>query len=121
MPAVACASTGNTAASLAAYAARAGVVGRVYLPAGQVSLNKLAQGIADNLALSLTAEAIGRGTPVVVALSVNPPLFRHPRTAQSIAELRRWGVSVVEPQDAGQGLRLAPVDSILEEVDRRRI
>src|SRR6185437_15346223 len=43
--AVACASTGNTAASLAAYAARAGVIGRVYLPAGQVSMNKLAQAL----------------------------------------------------------------------------
>jgi threonine synthase len=42
---VACASTGNTAASLAAYAARAGLAGRVYLPAGQVSLNKLAQAL----------------------------------------------------------------------------
>ncbi len=43
--AVGCASTGNTAASLAAYAARAGLRARVYLPAGQVSLNKLAQAI----------------------------------------------------------------------------
>ncbi|HEY1949918.1 MAG TPA: pyridoxal-phosphate dependent enzyme, partial [Bryobacteraceae bacterium] len=43
--AVACASTGNTAASLAAYAARAGVIGRVYLPAGQTSQNKLAQAL----------------------------------------------------------------------------
>jgi len=43
--AVACASTGNTAASLAAYAARAGVVGRVYLPAGQATANKLAQAL----------------------------------------------------------------------------
>ncbi|MGH9583369.1 MAG: threonine synthase, partial [Bryobacteraceae bacterium] len=42
---VACASTGNTAASLAAYAARAGMVCRVYLPAGQVSHNKLAQAL----------------------------------------------------------------------------
>lgn len=42
---VACASTGNTAASLAAYAARAGMVGRVYLPAGQTSQNKLAQAL----------------------------------------------------------------------------
>ncbi len=42
---VACASTGNTAASLAAYAARAGMVGRVYLPSGQVSKNKLAQAL----------------------------------------------------------------------------
>jgi threonine synthase len=43
--AVACASTGNTAASLAAYAARAGVAGRVYLPAEQASANKLAQAL----------------------------------------------------------------------------
>jgi threonine synthase len=42
---VACASTGNTAASLAAYAARAGLNGRVYLPAGQVSRNKIAQAL----------------------------------------------------------------------------
>jgi threonine synthase len=43
--AVACASTGNTAASLAAYAARAELVARVYLPAGQASHNKLAQAL----------------------------------------------------------------------------
>jgi threonine synthase len=42
---VACASTGNTAASLAAYAARAGITGRVYLPTGQASNNKLAQAL----------------------------------------------------------------------------
>jgi threonine synthase len=42
---VACASTGNTAASLAAYAARAGMAARVYLPAGYVSLAKVAQSI----------------------------------------------------------------------------
>jgi threonine synthase len=43
--AVGCASTGNTAASLAAYAARAGLWAKVYLPAGQVSQNKLAQAL----------------------------------------------------------------------------
>ncbi len=42
---VACASTGNTAASMAAYAARAGITARVYLPAGMVSLAKVAQSI----------------------------------------------------------------------------
>lgn len=42
---VGCASTGNTAASLAAYAARAGLRAKVYLPAGQVSENKLAQAL----------------------------------------------------------------------------
>lgn len=42
---VACASTGNTAASMAAYAARGGMSARVYLPAGQASANKLAQAL----------------------------------------------------------------------------
>src|SRR5205809_2001865 len=43
---VLCASTGNTAASAAAYAARAGMSCTVVLPAGQVAAGKLAQAIA---------------------------------------------------------------------------
>jgi threonine synthase len=44
--AVACASTGNTSASLAAYAAHAGLPALVLVPAGQVALGKLAQALA---------------------------------------------------------------------------
>jgi phosphopantothenoylcysteine synthetase/decarboxylase len=84
------------------------------------SLNKLAHGIADNLALSLVSEAIGRGTPVLLALSLNAPLYAHPIVAQSIAALRSWGVCVIDPVDAGTGLRLASTEAILAEVDRRR-
>jgi threonine synthase len=40
---VACASTGNTSASMAAYAARAGMTARVYLPKGKLSRAKVAQ------------------------------------------------------------------------------
>jgi threonine synthase len=42
---VACASTGNTAASMAAYAARAGIAARVYLPKGKLSRAKVAQSL----------------------------------------------------------------------------
>jgi threonine synthase len=42
---VCCASTGNTSASVAAYAARAGMQSMVLLPAGQVSAGKLAQAL----------------------------------------------------------------------------
>ena len=42
---VACASTGNTAASMAAYAARAGIKARVYLPKGKLSRAKVAQSL----------------------------------------------------------------------------
>src|SRR5947209_9808219 len=42
---VACASTGNTAASMSAYAARAGIAARVYLPKGKLSRAKVAQSL----------------------------------------------------------------------------
>src|ERR1700710_2672509 len=38
-------------------------------PCSFTSLNNLAHGIADNLALSVAAEAIGRSTPVIVGPS----------------------------------------------------
>ena len=43
--AIACASTGNTSASAAAYAARAGLACFVVLPAGKIAAGKLAQAI----------------------------------------------------------------------------
>ncbi len=42
---VACASTGNTSASMAMYAARAGIKAYILLPAGKVALGKLAQAL----------------------------------------------------------------------------
>jgi len=44
--AVACASTGNTSAALASYAAQAGIPALVFIPEGNVALGKLAQTIA---------------------------------------------------------------------------
>ncbi|MCD6372461.1 MAG: threonine synthase [Thermococcus sp.] len=45
MDKVICASTGNTSASLAAYAARAGIKAYVLVPSGKIALGKLAQAI----------------------------------------------------------------------------
>ena len=44
--AVACASTGNTSASMAAYAAQAGLPAFVFVPAGRIAAGKLAQALA---------------------------------------------------------------------------
>jgi len=52
MDAVLCASTGNTSASMAAYAARAGMLGVVLIPDGQIAYGKLSQSL-DYGALTL--------------------------------------------------------------------
>jgi len=80
--AVACASTGNTSASMAAYAARAGVRAFVFIPAGQVAYGKLSQSleygalvieIEGNFddAMRLVLE-IARESDVYLLNSINP-------------------------------------------------
>lgn len=80
--AVICASTGNTAASAAAYAARAGMKAWVLIPEGKVALGKLSQalihgarvlGIEGNFdeALAIVKE-VSRLYPVSVVNSLNP-------------------------------------------------
>lgn len=80
--AVACASTGNTAASLAAYAAQAGIPALVLMPEGKVAEGKLAQSIAYgarvvqvegdfDACLRLAGDA-ARELGVYLANSVNP-------------------------------------------------
>src|SRR5258708_4471938 len=55
----------------------------LFAPCSFNSLNKLTHGIADNLALSVTAEAIGRRTPVIAGPPLNQPLFDHPMLQES--------------------------------------
>jgi len=79
---VICASTGNTAASAAAYAARAGLRAIVLIPEGKVAAGKLAGAIAYGAeviqvkgsfddALSLVVE-ITQKTPIALVNSINP-------------------------------------------------
>jgi phosphopantothenoylcysteine synthetase/decarboxylase len=85
----------------------------LFAPCSFNSLNKLAHGIADNLALSVVAEAIGRRTPVIVAPSLNQPLLEHPQAQASLRLLPSWGVTIVPPVDEGEGPRLAPTPQLL--------
>lgn len=88
----------------------------LFAPCSFNSLNKLAHGIADNLALSVVAEAIGRETPVIVAPSLNAPLLAHPQAQASLKALPGWGVTIVPPVDEGNGPRLAPTERLLDVV-----
>ncbi len=88
----------------------------LFAPCSFNSLNKLAHGIADNLAMSVVAEAIGRRTPVIVGPSLNQPLLDHPQAQASLRTLRSWGVTIVPPVDEGEGPRLAPSAQLMDAV-----
>src|SRR6516165_6570009 len=88
----------------------------LFAPCSFNSLNKLAHGIADNLALSVVAEAIGRDTPVIVGPSLNAPLLAHPQAQASLRLLPQWGVTIVPPVDEGEGPRLAPSGLLIDAV-----
>src|SRR6516165_5932551 len=88
----------------------------LFAPCSFNSLNKLAHGIADNLALSVVAEAIGRGTPVMVGPSLNAPLLNHPEAQASLNRLPTWGVTIVPPVDDGEGPRLASSALLIDAV-----
>ncbi|MGO8875699.1 MAG: threonine synthase [Acidimicrobiales bacterium] len=79
---VVCASTGNTSASAAAYAARAGMRCAVLIPEGHIALGKLAQALVHgatviqiqgnfDAALAIVRDLPGRA-PVTVVNSINP-------------------------------------------------
>ena len=108
--AVACASTGNTAASAAAYAARAGLECVVVLPAGNVALGKLAQAIrhgarvvtvagAFDVALEVV-RAFTAGGEAVLVNSLNPDRIAGQQTAA-------W--EIVETLGAAPAVQALPV------------
>jgi threonine synthase len=89
--AVICASTGNTAASLAAYAARAALRGAVIVPEGKIATGKLAQALMHGArvialqgnfdeALALVRELCER-QPIALVNSVNPLRLEGQKTA----------------------------------------
>lgn len=97
---VACASTGNTAASMAAYAARAGIAARVYLPKGRLSAAKVAQSldygaeiveVDGNFDEALTMMTERRNSSEYFLNSINPFRVEGQKTAMfELMEQLEW-------------------------------
>ena len=89
--AVICASTGNTSASAAAYATKAGMIPAVLIPEGKIAMGKLAQAVihgakilqvAGNFDDCLTlARELSENYPVALVNSVNPYRIQGQKTA----------------------------------------
>jgi threonine synthase len=88
---VICASTGNTSASAAAYAARAGMVCAVLVPEGKIAMGKLSQAVAHGARLLqvdgnfddclVAARKLAEVYPVELVNSVNPFRIEGQKTA----------------------------------------
>ena len=88
--AVICASTGNTSASAAAYAAHAGITAAVLVPEGKIAMGKLSQAIAHNAELLQVqgnfddcldiARDLAANYPVHLVNSVNPDRIEGQKT-----------------------------------------
>jgi threonine synthase len=85
--AVICASTGNTAASLAAYAARAGIRGVVIVPEGKIAMGKLAQALMHGAQVIAIRGNFDRALQLVRALAEQHPIA----LVNSVNELRVEG------------------------------
>jgi threonine synthase len=89
--AVVCASTGNTSASMAAYAARAGVQPLVLVPQGKIAAGKLAQAIVHGARVIMVrgnfddclriSRGLAEDYPVALVNSVNPMRLEGQKTA----------------------------------------
>ena len=89
--AVVCASTGNTSASAAAYATRAGITCAVLIPEGYIALGKLAQALIHGARVLqirgnfddalVLVRALAERAPVTVVNSVNPHRIEGQKTA----------------------------------------
>ena len=89
--AVVCASTGNTSASAAAYATRAGMVCAVLVPDGKIAMGKLSQAVAHGARLLqvdgnfddclVAARKLAEVYPVELVNSVNPDRIEGQKTA----------------------------------------
>ncbi len=89
--AIICASTGNTSAAAAAYAARAGITAFVLIPDGKIALGKLAQAMMHGAVviqikgnfddgMQLVKE-VGEQAPVTIVNSINPYRIQGQKTA----------------------------------------
>ncbi len=89
--AVICASTGNTSASAAAYAAKAGMKSAVLVPQGKIAMGKLAQAVVHGATILQVdgnfddclnlARDLAKQYPVALVNSVNPTRLQGQKTA----------------------------------------
>jgi len=108
--AVICASTGNTSASAAAYAAAAGIQSVVLVPEGKIALGKLSQAVAHKAQILQVqgnfddcldlARELANNYPVHLVNSVNPDRIEGQKTA---------AFEVVERLDRAPDIHVLPV------------
>jgi hypothetical protein len=92
----------------------------ILFPASFNTINKLAAGISDTLALGVLNEYVGRRKPVVAipCLSTGNGLDSHPAFIRSLGLLQEYGVHAIYEPEQYPPRNEVPVEIIMETLER---
>jgi phosphopantothenoylcysteine synthetase/decarboxylase len=99
------------------------------VPATFNTINKLAHGSSDTLALGILNEAIGLGLPMIAVPVPNVALAKHPAFRESVFRLRSWGIDLLfdperyplpTPNMGPAAAKLFPWDALLARLSEIR-
>ncbi len=130
--AIICASTGNTSASAAAYAARAGIRAFVLIPDGQIALGKLAQAMMHGATIikiqgnfddgMRLVREVAEEAPVTIVNSINPYRLQGQKTvafevvessgARPTTTACRWAMPATSPPTGSATASAVPKNAI---------
>ena len=94
----------------------------VIAPATANTIGKLANGLADDV-VSLTACALPRTTPLLVAPAMNADMWANPAVQRNVAQLRNDSVQIIGPEEGWQACRtrgpgrMAEPEAILKTIE----
>jgi len=102
----------------------------VLIPATANTINKLSQGIADDMISTTWIAASELKMPMYIVPAMNTKMWDYPPTQNSIKKLKKWGVNVLSPESGelacgekgnGRMLEIDKIDSIVMRRNSKKI
>ncbi|GBC69842.1 Coenzyme A biosynthesis bifunctional protein CoaBC [archaeon HR01] len=87
-------------------------------PATANTIAKVTHGVADNAVTALLLTAMGYGKNIIIVPAMHEPMWLAEQTRRNVEALRRWGVTVLEPEIVEEKAKLADPAYIVEHVIR---
>ncbi len=90
----------------------------IVVPATFNTINKLANGIADNLATTTLCNALGAKTPLVIVPYMKESFANHPVYKQNVKTIQKWGIQILQESLKLSGQNENAWNAILQRVNQ---